>query len=237
MKNIVIIGSGALGSALANNLALSQAGATISVFARNIVNFNSNNIVTYQIDYHDEKSVAQAAEIAAAKMKIDLVLVTTGILHDDKVEPEKSLNQLATEKFHHVFAINTFAPAIIAKYFIPKINRRERAIFAVLSARVGSISDNKLGGWYAYRASKAALNMIIKNIAIETKRTNKNAIIVALHPGTVDSYLSKPYQKHIAKNHVFTPEYAAEKLLSVLASLNAEQSGNIYAWDGEQIQP
>ena len=113
----------------------------------------------------------------------------------------------------------------------------EESIFAALSARVGSISDNQLGGWYSYRASKAALNMIIKNIAIEISRVNKKAIIVGLHPGTVDSNLSKPFQGNVPYGKLFTPEYSTQKLVEVLKSLTSKQSGKCFAWDGKEILP
>ena len=126
---------------------------------------------------------------------------------------------------------------MIAKYFLPKLNREKRSIFAALSARVGSISDNQLGGWYSYRASKAALNMVIKNIAIEISRFNKKAIIVGLHPGTVDSNLSKPFQVNVPYGKLFTPEFSTQKLVEVLRSLTSKQSGKCFAWDGQEILP
>ena len=126
---------------------------------------------------------------------------------------------------------------MIAKHFLPKLNRENLSIFAAISARVGSISDNYLGGWYAYRASKSALNMIIKNAAIEIGRRNKNAVIVGLHPGTVDSKLSKPFQGNIPHNKLFTPEYSAKKLLEVISTLKPWQSGKCWAWDGTEVDP
>ena len=113
----------------------------------------------------------------------------------------------------------------------------DASVFAALSARVGSISDNILGGWYAYRSSKAALNMIIKNAAIEISRSNKQAIVVGMHPGTVDSHLSKPFQSRVPKHQLFTPEYAAEKLLHVMTALMPSDSGKCFAWDGKEILP
>jgi len=133
--------------------------------------------------------------------------------------------------------INTFIPALMAKHFIPRLNLDRQSIFAALSARVGSISDNRLGGWYAYRASKTALNMIIKNAAIETARRNKKAIIVGLHPGTVDSSLSKPFQRNVPDEKLFAPMRSAQDLLKVLDDLNPEQSGRCFAWDGQEVKP
>ena len=140
-----------------------------------------------------------------------------------------------SENFEHLFQINTIGPALVAKYFLPKLNRNSRSVFAVLSARVGSIADNRLGGWYAYRASKAALNMIIKNASIEIARKNKQAIVVCLHPGTVDSLLSKPFQSNVPDGKLFSPEFSAGKLLSVVDNLSPDQSGGIVGWDGEPI--
>ena len=166
-----------------------------------------------------------------------MVIVATGILHDGELMPEKSQKELSAEKFHRLFEINTIVPALVAKHFIPKLNREKRSVFAALSARVGSISDNQLGGWYAYRASKAALNMIIKNAAIEISRRNKKAIIVGLHPGTVDSNLSKPFQGNVPDGKLFTPKYSVQKLLVILTTLTSKQSGKCFAWDGKEILP
>ncbi len=228
-QNIAVLGaSGAIGSAFTK--LLSEKYPNASLFA-----FSSNG--KHNIDYSSEDSIAQAAEIATKEKMLDLVIVATGMLHDDQLMPEKSLRDLSAEKFQRIFAVNAITPAIIAKYFLPKLNNRQSSIFSVLSARVGSISDNKLGGWYSYRASKAALNMIIRNSAIEVNRQNKQAIVIGLHPGTVDSNLSKPFQSHIPNGKLFTPEYSAGKLLQVLEKLNPEQTGKCFAWDGEEILP
>ena len=126
---------------------------------------------------------------------------------------------------------------MIGKYFIPFLRKDARSTFAFLSARVGSISDNKLGGWYSYRASKTALNQIIKNFSIEIKRSNPNAVFIGLQPGTVKSYLSKPFEKNVKADRLFTPDYRAERLLQVIASLDNKDTGKIFAWDGEEIKP
>ena len=124
---------------------------------------------------------------------------------------------------------------MVAKNFLPKLAKDQRAVFAALSARVGSISDNQLGGWYSYRASKAALNMIIKNLSIEMKMRYKQTIIVGLHPGTVDSRLSKPFQANVPAGKLFTADYAVAKMLEVINTLTPENSGKCYAWDGKEI--
>ena len=190
-----------------------------------------------RIDYTDEASIEAAAALASKDSPLDIVMVATGLLHDGELMPEKSLKELSAEKFQRLFNVNTILPALIAKHFLPKLNRDHRSLFAVLSARVGSISDNQLGGWYAYRTSKAALNMIIKNAAIEMSRRNKQAIIVGLHPGTVDSNLSQPFQGNIADGKLFTPAFSAIKMLAVLESLTPGDSGRCFAWDGKEIKP
>ena len=230
LKNITILGaSGAIGSAFATLLSQKNSNARIFAFSR--------NSATYKIDYSSEYSIDAAAEITAQAKPLDLVIVANGILHDKDLIPKKSLQDLSARKLHSIFEVNTVTPALIAKHFLSKLNKERPSIFATLSARVGSISDNQLGGWYAYRSSKAALNMIIKSAAIEFSRRNKQAIIIGLHPGTVDSYLSKPFQRNIADGKLFTPEYSAKKLLEVLENLSPEQTGKCFAWDGKEVLP
>ena len=198
MRNIAIIGSsGAIGGAMTQHLARLYPRGYLNALSRKQIILSETNIICRTINFDNEDSIASAATLAADQ-PIDLVVVTSGFLHDNNTKPEKSLRDLSKDNFIKVFNANTVTPAIFAKYFVPKLNKLSPAIFAALSARVGSISDNQLGGWYAYRASKAALNMIIKNLAIETA-SNKKAIIVGLHPGTVDSPLSKPFQGSVPK--------------------------------------
>lgn len=237
-KNIAVIGgSGAIGSAFVERLAALYGSGSIHVFSRSGLETNSSNLFRHTIDYDDETSIEAAALLASRDAPLDIVLIATGLLHEDGVMPEKSLRELSAEKFQRLFAVNTILPALIAKHFLPKLNRDHPSIFAALSARVGSISDNRLGGWYAYRASKAALNMVIKNAAIEMSRGNKQAIIVGLHPGTVDSGLSKPFQENVPEGKLFSPDFSAKSLLDVLAKLTPLDSGKCFDWDGREIQP
>ena len=238
MYNIAVIGaSGAIGGALTEHLAYLHPGATLTAFSRSQTTFADPRINSRILDYENETEIASAAVLAAERGPLDLVIVASGLLHDDETMPEKSLRDLSGEKFLKLFNVNTVTPAIVAKHFIPRLNTDTPAIFAALSARVGSISDNHLGGWYAYRASKAALNMVIKNLAIEAARRNKGATIVGLHPGTVDSALSKPFQSNVPDGKLFTPNDAAEKLCHVLTHLSPSQSGLCFAWDGQEIKP
>lgn len=238
VNNIAIIGSsGAIGSAFTQQLARLHPDATIHAFSRNEAKALANHIIHHTIDYKSEACIEESASLASKESPLDMVIVATGILHNVELMPEKSLRELSAEKFKILFEANTILPALIAKHFLSKLNRENRSIFAVLSARVGSISDNRLGGWYSYRASKAALNMIIKNSAIEIGRRNRKAIIVGLHPGTVDSNLSKPFQANVPDENLFTPDFSAKKLLEVLENLTVESSGKCFAWDGEEIKP
>jgi NAD(P)-dependent dehydrogenase (short-subunit alcohol dehydrogenase family) len=233
-KNIVVIGSsGAIGQEFVKQLSFDN---IVYSFSRTTPNINKNNVFYHSIDYQDEESIKQAARIASENGSIDMVIVATGVLHTADVWPEKSINELSFNNFAQIFQANTFLPALISKHFLPKLSKATPTVFAALSARVGSISDNRLGGWYAYRASKAALNMIIKNLAIEMARSNKQAKIIGLHPGTVDSDLSRPFQANVAKEKLFTPEFATTKLLEVLNNHSNLESGFLYAWDGKKIE-
>lgn len=236
--NIAVIGSsGTIGSTFTRQLSELHTDAKIHAFSRSEKESSANNVVHHTIDYNDEVSIEQAASHASSDAPLDIVIVATGILFDDSIAPEKSLRELSAKKFLRLFEVNTILPALIAKHFLPKLNRQDRSIFAALSARVGSISDNKLGGWYSYRASKSGLNMIIKNAAIEISRRNKKAIIVGLHPGTVDSNLSKPFQGNVPDGKLFTPDYSVKRLLDVLDNLTPESSGRCFSWDGKEVQP
>lgn len=238
MDNIAIIGgSGAMGRAFTQQLALRYPHAMLHTFARTAPQPSGSNVRGYRINYQNEASIEAAASIACADAPLDMVIVTTGILHDDGLMPEKSLRDISAVNLHRLFEANTMTPALVAKYFLPQLHKKRRAMFAALSARVGSISDNRLGGWYAYRASKAALNMVIKNAAIEVARQNKQAIVVGLHPGTVDSPLSAPFQGNVAKGKLFSPAFSAQQLLDVMAELTPAQSGRCFAWDGNEVFP
>lgn len=237
-KNIAIIGaSGGIGNAFVQLLS-KNIDHTIYAFSRSAppqLIDSLANVTTGQINYIDENSVQLAAELTQASGPLDLVIVTTGFLHDNTIMPEKSLRELSHESFQKNFLINVVGPALVAKHFLPKLHKNQHAVFSVLSARVGSISDNALGGWYAYRASKAALNMFIKTASIEIARKQKKAIVVGLHPGTVASELSQPFQKNVTPEKLFTPEYSTKKLLHVIQKLTKKDSGKIFAWDGKDI--
>lgn len=191
----------------------------------------------FSIDLEDEASIASAAaELGHAVDAISLVVVATGILHNDGgLRPEKTWRALDPRAFETAFRINTVGPGLIAKHFLPLLTKDRKSVFAALSARVGSIDDNRLGGWHAYRASKAALNMLIKTLAIELAARNPNALCVGLHPGTVDTDLSKPFQANVPTEKLFAPAHSAAALLKVIDGLDAKDSGGVFAWDGTRI--
>jgi NAD(P)-dependent dehydrogenase (short-subunit alcohol dehydrogenase family) len=186
------------------------------------------------LDLQSEPSIEAAAAGIAGMGPPTLVLVAAGLLHGDGVSPEKTYRALSAEALNTLFAVNTIGPALLAKHLLPLMPRKERSVFAVLSARVGSIGDNRLGGWYGYRASKAALNMVVRSLAIEHRRTHPEAICVALHPGTLRTALSDPFVSKDAAR-ALSPDQSAEAPLDVLSSLTPADSGGFYAWDGAAI--
>lgn len=187
------------------------------------------------LDLEDEASIAAAAAHVARGPKPSLVIVATGLLHSGDRGPEKALREIDPTWLAKVHAVNAIGPALVAKHFLPIMPNSGRTVFAALSARVGSIADNRLGGWHGYRASKAALNMLVRNLAIEERRCNPRAIVVALHPGTVDTALSRPYQGNVQPGRLFAPERAALQLLDVIEELKPPDSGNLFDFEGKEI--
>jgi NAD(P)-dependent dehydrogenase (short-subunit alcohol dehydrogenase family) len=224
--------SGGIGAAIVAQLADRASVTAVHAGSRHPAQA-SGKIKPFAFDLTDEDSIAQAA---AHIGPVDLVIIATGMLHDGALQPEKSYRAQTPEAYAKAFALNATGPALIGKHFLPLLPRDRRGVFAALSARVSSVSDNRLGGWHAYRASKAALNMIVRNFAVELARTHKEAIAVTLHPGTVDSPLSRPFQRNVEADKLFTPEYSAERLLAVLDGLTPGDSGNLFAWDGQRIE-
>lgn len=236
--NVAVIGAGGgIGSALAEDL--QQCGAVAQVFrcSRSAAASTGSGHTNVALDIEHEESIASAAaQIAAASGKLHLVIMATGILHRrDGLQPEKTWRSLSAAAMEDAFRINSIGPALVAKHFLPLLAQQQKSAFAALSARVGSIEDNRLGGWYAYRASKAALNMLIKTLAIELARRNPQALCVGLHPGTVDTGLSRPFQAGVPAEKLFAPARAARQLLQVLDQLQPAQSGRTYAWDGTAV--
>lgn len=233
----VIGASGGIGRAF--TAALEEVPGVVRVFAlsRRAVTPDSRKTSWRALDLEDEASIAAAAAaVEAAAGSVNLVIVASGLLHDgDDLLPEKTWRSLDSDALRRAFAVNATGPALVAKHFLPLLVRDRKSAFAALSARVGSIEDNRLGGWYAYRASKAALNMLIRSLAIELARRSDLALCVGLHPGTVDTPLSRPFQTAVPAGGLFSPADAAIRLLGVLDGLTSEDSGGLFAWDGRRI--
>ena len=225
---VVIGASGGIGAALVAALEEEGAFDTVHGFARS---WSGDR----HIDLTDEASIAAAAAHVAAGPAPTLVIIATGLLHEAEHGPEKAMRELDPVWLARNFAINAIGPALVAKHFLPLSTKGKPAVFAALSARVGSISDNKLGGWYGYRASKAALNQLIRTLAIEEKRRNDRSIVVGLHPGTVDTALSKPFQGNVQPGRLFDGERAALQLLDVIEGLKVLDSGKLFDFEGKEI--
>jgi len=188
------------------------------------------------LDLTDEASIeAAAAELKATTSKLHLLINTAGLLHGDGLSPERRLADINPAALAKSYAVNAIGPILVAKHFQSLLAHGERAVLATLSARVGSIGDNRLGGWYAYRAAKAAQNQLMRTASIELARRARELIVVSLHPGTVETGLSAPFRGNVAAEKLFTPAFAAERLLAVIAGLGRESSGSFYAWDGQPI--
>ena len=236
MKNVVVVGaSGAIGSEFVTQFAAAADVAHVHALSRGQGQQFSAGITNGQIDLANEASIMTAAELAARHAPLDVVIVATGILHYTGSMPEKSIRDLSPDRFATLFEVNATGPALVMKHFIPKMRRRAPCAFAAISARVGSISDNSLGGWHAYRASKAALNMLIKNAAIEAARRNKHSIIVGLHPGTVDSRLSRPFHRSVKPGQLFSPAESVSRMMNVLSRIEPSDSGKFLSYDGTEI--
>ncbi len=235
LRVIIFGASGGIGRALTQHLAESSQVDTIHALSRSGTAHSHDKVHPMQVDITDEASLMRAAETLKDHGPLDIIIITSGLLHGPDISPEKSLRDLSFQSLEQSFRANCFGPAMTAKIFMPMMRRDRRAVFAALSARVSSISDNRLGGWHAYRASKSALNMMLKNIAIEYARRYKHLIVLGLHPGTVDTALSKPFQRNVPDGQLFTPDYSAQKLLTVINNARVEDSGNLIAWDGQTV--
>jgi NAD(P)-dependent dehydrogenase (short-subunit alcohol dehydrogenase family) len=188
------------------------------------------------LDITDEASVASAFQQVGERFdKLGCVINAAGLLHDSALGPEKKLEQIDAEAMQRVFAVNTIGPALVMKYAKPLLQHDERSVIANLSARVGSIEDNGLGGWYSYRASKAAQNMLTKTAAIELGRGSRPVIVIALHPGTVETGLSAPCRGGVTGDKLFSSARAARQLLEIIDGATLSCSGVFFAWDGSRI--
>jgi NAD(P)-dependent dehydrogenase (short-subunit alcohol dehydrogenase family) len=221
---VVFGAGGGIGAALVEALQAARQFAHVVAFSRR---------TSPSIDLLDEASLERAAAAAAELGELRLVIDATGFLHDDMQRPEKSWRDLDADALARAFALNAIGPALLMKHVLPRLPRTGKAVFATLSARVGSIGDNRLGGWYAYRASKAALNQLVRTAAVELARRAPEAACIALHPGTVATPLSAPFAATGLKVHA--PAAAARHLLGVIDRLTAEANGKFFDWRGDAV--
>lgn len=206
--------------------------------AGELLSIADRRLLHCKLDVCNVQDIQRLAElIGQNKDQPDFVIHCAGILHEAGVAPEKALSQCDKEAISRVFEVNSIGPLMLAKAIIPLMPRRNPAHFTALSAMVGSISDNRLGGWYAYRASKAALNQFMRTLSIECRRSHPGLCVTAIHPGTTDTALSRPFQANVKEGKLYTPQLSAERILRVVLGSTAEQSGQFVNWDGKPIQP
>ena len=228
----VIVGGGAIARALAEQLA---ANPTLSVYVLSRSALVQTGVEIFETDYTDSSLARIAAEIEATGLPLSRLVVTNGLLSNESIRPERKVSDLSEEAFGAIMSVNALLPMRLLAAFWPLIRTSEAPRIAVLSARVGSLGDNELGGWYSYRASKAALNMMMKCAAIEVRRINKQAKLVAYHPGTVDSPLSQPFQRSVPEGKLFTPAFSATQLIDILDRSEPDGELAYLDWAGETI--
>ncbi|WP_394202287.1 SDR family NAD(P)-dependent oxidoreductase [Marinagarivorans algicola] len=233
---VIILGSGAIGNALAQVILTHNSGAhCIITYHRNPPSFQHPRLTSMSLNaLHEDEFITLKDNILSTVGSIDWIINTIGILHDkDKgIFPEKRLLDFNTQTFTQVLEHNVLPTVYAAKHLTSLFEKKNSCIFAAISAKVGSIEDNRQGGWYSYRASKACLNMMIKTIAIELAHKNKKTCVLALHPGTTDSHLSEPFQKNVPEGKLFTPERTAKQLINILYRVTPDNTGSFYSWDG-----
>ena len=227
----LIVGAGGIGLQLSERLKSIAPKLDVILCGRNLSSKDGINI-----DLESDDSIESfKRQISLCEKPLRLVINASGFLHSELVKPEKRLSHLNRNNIIKNFSINSIAPILIAKSVEQFIRPELPFVFASLSARVGSISDNKIGGWYAYRASKAAQNQFLKTLSIEWRRKFPNSIVSVLHPGTCDTKLSKPFQSNVPKEKLFTPARSAGYLIDILSKLKTSDSGKFLAWDSSQI--
>ncbi|KEQ16291.1 SDR family oxidoreductase [Endozoicomonas numazuensis] len=235
MKILVAGGTGGIGQALIAEILQEIPDAEVhATFFRSVpdINLQDDSVHWHPSDLTDAESVKKLSDLVGP---VDWVINAVGMLHTLTQMPEKSITQVNPEFFLKTVEANVLPTLLLARYFMDAFKGSDSARFVALSARVGSISDNRLGGWYSYRASKAALNMILKTLSIEWQRKLPKGCVVAIHPGTVDTRLSEPFQKNVPSDKLFSPRVSAGQILHVIRRLNPDQSGQFLAFDGSVI--
>lgn len=234
---VVVGASGGIGRALAELMVESGAYERVVALSRRRPDGweDDTRRAWAAVDILDEDFIFAGARLAATLGVPTRIVVATGRLSGVGLKPEKSMRALDADALGELFAVNAVGPALVAKHLLPLTPRDRISLFAAISARVGSIGDNRLGGWYGYRASKAALNMFIRTLAIEHRRARPLGVCVALHPGTVNTPLSAPFQAGVPEEKLFSPQQSAAALLRVMDALGPDDTGGFVAWDGAKI--
>ncbi|MDT3337596.1 SDR family oxidoreductase [Shewanella sp. SP1S1-7] len=233
MKVLIVGGSGGIGQAMVKQIQETYPDATVhATYRHHLPQDRQNNIQWHALDVTNEAEIKQLSEQLT---ELDWLINCVGILHTQDKGPEKSLQSLDIDFFQHNLTLNTLPSVMLAKHFCHALKQSDSARFAVISAKVGSITDNRLGGWYSYRASKAALNMFLKTLSIEWQRNMKHCVVLSLHPGTTDTPLSQPFQQSVPQGKLFTPEYVANCLLPIIANATPAQTGCFFAYDGTEL--
>lgn len=195
-----------------------------------------SNLHCLQMDLTDEGQIAAGvASMSSVAPNLHLAINCVGLLHSEQQQPEKAIRQLDSDNLINYFKVNSIGPALLAKHLLAPLKHSEPSLFATISAKIGSIGDNRIGGWYGYRASKAALNMFLKTAAIEYSRRSPNTTIMMLHPGTTDTQLSKPFQRGVPPEKLFSTERTVSQLLDVISEVTIEDSGEFFSWDGSRL--
>lgn len=227
----LVVGAGGIGRALLDALPARAPGLTVWSAGRQ--GAGPHHLV---LDLEDDTSLDHfSLEVSRQLMPLRLVICTAGLLHEGELQPEKRLSQVRRWMLQRSFAVNGWGPLLLAQAIEPALPQDLPCHFASLSARVGSIGDNRLGGWYAYRAAKAAQNQLLTTLALEWRRRRPQACVTLLHPGTTATTLSQPFRSSVRPEGLFTPSQAAEQLLTVLEGQTPERSGAFLAWDGQTV--
>lgn len=243
-QNALVLGAGhGIGLALVKDLLQNSKAKIICIYRQRekaaklfeLDKENPGRLDAQQTDATSEEDMERtAARLIESGLKLDLVIVCAGLLHNDRISPEKSIKDFNSNAYLEVMRVNTLPFAFAAKHFGPLLGARSPSALVALSAKVGSIEDNRMGGWHSYRASKAALNMLVKNVAIEFDRNRRQCLVLALHPGTTETELSAPYIANTSYI-IHPPEQTARNLLNLIAGRSLSETGSFLSWDNKRL--